>query len=105
MLMFKKCYFEAIRAGAKTATLRYWSRRMVKPGSVHLAPGLGRLRIESVQPRRLEDLTEADARDDGFDSVAQLRAALAELYADDARRSRSLYQVRFSYLGRADRPA
>ncbi len=40
MLLMKKKYFEPIRRGAKTTTLRYWLRPRVKYGSVHKIPGL-----------------------------------------------------------------
>lgn len=97
MLLMKKAYFEAIRAGRKTTTLRYWKHRRVRPGSEHTVPGLGRVRIESVREVSLEQLTEADARSDGFESLADLRKALAECYDQTERSRRALYLVSFTY--------
>lgn len=98
MLLFKKCFFEAIRNGRKTTTLRYWSSRRVRPGSVHTVPRLGRLAIESVEPVELADLSDADARTDGFDSAGELRDALAEMYTPEQRAGRTLYCVRFRFI-------
>ena len=98
MLLMKREYFDAIRRGDKTTTLRYWKRRMVRAGSVHRVPGLGRVRIESVEPVDEGDLTDAHARDDGLPDAAALRRALGEAYGPDRREGRRLYLVRFTWL-------
>jgi len=98
MLLLKKQFFPAVRSGAKTTTLRYWHRRQARPGSVHLVPGLGRVRIESVEPANSRTLTEDDARADGFDSLKALREALDHLYPRSRRKLRTLYRVRFTLL-------
>ncbi len=99
MLLMKRRYFEAVRTGRKTTTLRYWRQRRVRPGSVHWVPGLGRVRVDAVRPVAPESLTDADARADGFASAAELRAALAEMYPSVDRDGRTLYQVHFRFLG------
>ncbi len=98
MLLLKRQFFPAVRSGAKTTTLRYWRRRQARPGSVHLVPGLGRVRIESVEPADVRTLTEDDARTDGFDDLKALRAALDHLYPRSRREGRTLYRVRFTFL-------
>lgn len=98
MLLMRREYFDAIRRGEKTTTLRYWKRRMVRAGSVHRVPGLGRLRIESVEPIAEGDLTDAHARDDGLGGAAALRRALDETYDPARREGRRLYLVRFTWL-------
>ena len=98
MLMMKKKYFGAIRAGVKTTTLRFWLRPMVRPGEVHTVRGLGRLRIDAVRCVGLAELTEADARADGFDDLGALRRALGRHYTPEEQSNRTLYQVRFAYL-------
>ena len=103
MLFVRKEYFEAIRGGTKTTTLRYWRRPVVRPGSTHSVRGLGRVRIESVEPMRLADLTEDHARADGFDDLAALHAALARHYPADKRDGRKLFLVRFELI-RDDSP-
>ena len=44
MLLMKKIFFDAIRCGEKTTTLRYWQRQHINPGSVQFVRGLGKLR-------------------------------------------------------------
>ena len=98
MLLMKKEFFAAIRAGRKTTTLRFWRRRRVRAGSVHTAPGLGKLRIEDVRPVDLAALSDADAVADGFPDAASLRKALERIYPGEARDGRTLYQVRFTLV-------
>jgi hypothetical protein len=42
---------------------------------------VGKVNVRSVRHARFGDLTEADATNDGFDSVDRLRAALLEIYS------------------------
>ncbi len=99
MLLFKKRFHEAIVRGEKTTTLRFWKRRQVRPDSVHTVPHLGRLRILDVAPADLDTLDETDAQADGFESVAQLRVALEEMYPQAERAGRTLYRVAFEFIG------
>jgi len=102
MLLMKKQFFDAIRTGRKTTTLRYWRSPLVAAGSVHNIRGLGRIRIDQVLPVRLQDLTAADARADGFETLTALKRALKEMYptrsSGDRRR---LYQIHFTFLPEA----
>jgi hypothetical protein len=95
----KKVFFDAIRRSAKRTTLRYWRSCRIKAPSVHTIPGLGRARIESVQPVELRDLTDADAQADGFANLRALRRALHALYPPEQRQGRTLYMVRFTLVG------
>lgn len=97
MLMMKKEYFQAIRQGEKTTTLRFWRRRQVRPGTVHNIRGLGNVRIVDIKPTELADLTEAHAHADGFDSLAHLRDALDSIYPPAERDGRTLYLVTFTF--------
>ena len=104
MLLMKKAFFEAIRTGRKTTTLRYWKHRRVRPGSVHTVPGLGAVRIEDVQIFDLKSLTSADAATEGLASVRELRRVLRQIYPARSRRGCCLYRIRFTYLdGKAPR--
>jgi hypothetical protein len=98
MLLMKKAFFDAIRRGAKRTTLRYWRSCRIKAPSVHTIPGLGSVRIESVQPLDLRDLTDADAQADGFENLRALRRALRALYPPEQREGRTLYLVRFTLV-------
>ena len=99
MLLMKKQFFDAIRTGRKTTTLRYWRQAIVAAGSVHNIRGLGRIRIDRVRTVTLSELTPADARADGFETLAALKRALKEMYptrgSGDRRR---LYQIHFTFL-------
>ena len=96
MLLMKKVFFEAIRSGGKTTTLRYWRRRMVKPGSLQTIPGLGKVRIDEAGCVRLAGLTDDHAQADGFADLKALKAALHDLYPPARREGRKLYLVRFT---------
>ena len=102
MLLMKKTFFDAIRAGAKSTTLRYWQRPMVRPGSMHKIRGLGALRVDDVRPITDKDITDDDARADGLAGRAELTALLAELYTPSQRLRRTLYRVTFTYLGQVN---
>jgi hypothetical protein len=97
----KRQFYDAIRTGRKTTTLRYWRRAMVRAGSVHTIPHLGKVLIKDVSPIDVNDLTDTDARADGFETPSQLKAALADCYDANTRRERALYRVQFVYLPNA----
>ena len=105
MLLMKKRFFEAIRAGQKTTTLRYWTRRMVRQGSVHTVRGLGRVHIDAIDAVDFAKLTDADARADGLANLAELRDALEQMYTPAQRSQRTLYRVAFSLLTETSAPA
>ena len=94
----KKEFFDAIRSGAKTTTLRYWRRCQVRAETLQTVPGLGRVRIESVRRVEPDELTDEDARADGFADLGAMVRALSDIYPPDERSGRTLYQVRFSLV-------
>jgi len=61
MLLMKKVYFDAIRRGDKTTTLRYWRRCNVSQGTFHFVPGLGQVEILDVRQVQIGEITPADA--------------------------------------------
>ena len=99
MLLMKRQFFDPIGAAGKTTTLRYWPRRMVRPGSRHTVRGLGAVRIDDVQLIDAATLTDAHALADGFDGADNLLAELDRLYPPDARDGKELYLVSFTFLG------
>lgn len=99
MLLMKRIYFDAIRTGAKTTTLRFWRAPRVRTGRTYRIQGLGSVKISAIAPTTLASLTDADARVDGFDSLAALKKALRKLYSPMQRKTRTLYQIRFVFLG------
>ena len=104
MLLMKKVFFEAIRSGTKTTTLRYWLWPHCRVGRTEKIRGLGRVLIEDLREVEFEHLTEADARADGFDSLDELRRELEAMYPPDKRDGRKLYKIRFSLLEDAPEP-
>jgi len=82
MLLFKKKFLELILSGAKRQTVRVWPKRRVRPGQIEFVPGLGRVRITAFEPVRPTDLSEEDARLDGFESREALLTELRGLYGD-----------------------
>lgn len=95
MLLFKKKFLPAIRAGEKTQTIRLWKHRRMRAGQRSYVPGVGHVWVEAVEPVALADLTDEDARRDGFSSAADLRQELAHLYAAELAAGQRAYRVRF----------
>lgn len=98
MLLFKKKFLDAIRRGEKTQTLRLWKHRRMKSGQRSYIPGVGYIRVDEVVPVALDELTEADARLDGFESAEALRSEIHRLYPDELARGYQAYRVRFTVL-------
>ena len=96
MLLFKKKFFEAIVSGSKRQTIRVWPRRRLRAGQLEFIPGLGRVRITAFEAVSPLDLTEEDARLDGFGSLAALMDELRALYGDRLA-SVSCFRIRFDY--------
>ena len=92
-LFFKKHFQDAIRAGRKQTTIRRWKTPMLRPGERAFSPGLGWLNIDAVEAIELEHLGEADARADGFETMAALREVLITLYPDHASDGKSWFRV------------
>jgi hypothetical protein len=95
LLLFKKCFLEAIRTGAKRTTVRRWSRPRVHAGGRAFSPGVGWICIENVDEVDLGDLDDIDARADGFGSAAQMRRELKKIYPEVPTDGKSWFRVRF----------
>jgi len=96
MLLFKKKFLDLIRSGAKCQTVRVWPKRRLRPGQVEFVPGLGRIRVTAFEPLCPADLSEEDARLDGFESRDALLAELQALYG--ARLDGlPCFRIRFAY--------
>ena len=95
LLLFKKCFLEAIRSGAKQTTIRRWSKPRVRAGARAYAPGLGWICIENVAEVDLRELDDGDARADGFNSVAQMRKELRRMYPKLKNDGKVWFRVRF----------
>lgn len=98
MLLFKRKFLDAIRVGEKTQTIRVWTHRRMKVGQRSYIPGIGHIRIEAVDPVRIEDLTDVDALPDGFPSADALREELRAIYGERLDGGGSAFRVVFHVL-------
>jgi len=98
-LLFRKEFHEPIRAGRKRQTIRFWKRAPVKPGGTLHSPRLGKFHVLDIVAIDPTMLTDADARLDGFESVAELHAKLVELYGSIHPPGRTCYKLTFDFLG------
>jgi len=76
-MLFQQHVLEGIRTGAITLAFRRWRRPTVRAGGTLLTP-IGQLTISGLEPVQEGEITEADARRAGFESLAELRAWLNE---------------------------
>ena len=100
MLLFKKRFLDAIRRGEKTQTIRLWKHRRMKAGQRSYVPGAGPIRVLAVDEVALDQLSDADARPDGFDSADQLRQEIARLYPGQMAGGYRAFRVVFELLPR-----
>jgi hypothetical protein len=98
MLLFKKKFLDAIRSGEKSQTIRLWQYRRMKIGQHSYIPGVGYIRVASVDAVQLAELTENDALRDGFASADLLRREIAELYPEKLAAGYQAYRIRFRVL-------
>ena len=98
MLLFKRKFLDAIRDGSKTQTIRLWKRRMMRSGQRSYIPGIGAIRIKSVEQVEVDALTDADAIPDGFPSAVALRKELRTLYGEKLDEGHQAYRVVFERL-------
>jgi len=96
MLLFKKKFLPAIRAGEKTQTIRLWKYRRMREGQRSYIPGVGPIRLCRVEEVDLDRLTDADARPDGFETAGALRAEIARLYPRQLSEGYRAYRIVFA---------
>ncbi|WP_118976115.1 ASCH domain-containing protein [Taibaiella koreensis] len=97
-MLFKQKHLEGIKAGTITLAFRNWVKPAVNAGSlVHTA--VGQVAITSVETMASQQLSEADARQAGFDDLEALRATL------DQYGKGKLYRIGVRYQGEDPRIA
>jgi len=104
MLLFKKKFLPAIRAGTKTQTVRLWKVLRYRAGQRSYIPGAGYIRIETIDRVTLDELTETDAALDGFESLTALREELQTMYAEELAAGHQAYRVTFRLLLQEPQP-
>lgn len=105
-LMFSRDYLDKLLSGEKRMTIRARDPHL-KRGDVALVHSMGlligKVRVLSVVSKRLKDLSEVEAREDGFSSLEELKRALRKHYAN-LRDDSFVYVVKFEWLERYDPP-
>ena len=86
MILFRQEHVGPILAGTKTQTRRTWEKPRARVGTVHLAKTrmlsteyFARLEILAVYQERLGDISEDDARAEGYPSRAEYFQAFARI--------------------------
>jgi hypothetical protein len=102
MLLFKKKFLDLICRGEKTQTIRIWPHRKMRVGQRSYIPGVGYIRIVAVDAVKLNDLTDDDARLDGFSNLCDLLDEIQRLYPNGLTGGQQAYRVRFSLLSPAE---
>jgi hypothetical protein len=74
-VLFKQAFLDGIQAGTITLAFRRWQRPTVKAGGT-LLTAVGQLSIGDVRPVTLAEITAADARRAGWESLKALRKEL-----------------------------
>jgi hypothetical protein len=97
-MLLKHSTLVAIANGTVDTAFRRWQRPRVRPGS-RIRTGLGVIAVTSVEPTRLEAITEQAARQAGYQSRVAL---LKELARHPGGR---LYRIRLSFGGEDPRLA
>ncbi|MCO6042603.1 ASCH domain-containing protein [Aeoliella sp. ICT_H6.2] len=95
MLLFKKKFLEAIRSGQKTQTIRLWKHRMMRDGQRSYIPGIGPIRILSVEQVAVDQLRDEDAVPDGFADAETLKTELRSIYGEKLAAGYHAFRVRF----------
>jgi hypothetical protein len=105
-IMFSRLYIDKLLKGEKRLTIRA-KRPNLKPGDIALVHSqgmiFGKVRILSVKAKRLRDISEEEAAQDGFKSVDELKAALKKHYPH-LRDDSYVYVVGFEWVERYDPP-
>lgn len=96
VILLKKKFLDSVRSGLKRQTIRVWPKRRLRAGQGEFIPGVGRIRITAFERVAPDDLTDEDARLDGFESREALLAELRALYGDRLDEV-PCFRVRFTY--------
>src|SRR5262245_51186458 len=95
MLLFKKKFLPAIRAGEKTQTIRLWKFRHMRSGQRSYIPGAGYIHVTLVEPVDIDSLTDADAIPDGFETAAVLQHELRTIYGGKLAQGYQAFRITF----------
>ncbi|HYO14988.1 MAG TPA: hypothetical protein VE685_17480 [Thermoanaerobaculia bacterium] len=98
-MLIKKKHLEGIKTGTISRAFRRWKKPTVRTGG-RLRTSIGELAIEAVEPVTETEISEADARQAGFESRAELLEELSRFGGDG-----DLYRIRLHLAGPDPRAA
>lgn len=90
-MLIKDAVLERIKSGEITVLFRRWSRPGAKAGGTQMTQG-GVIGIDAVEQVEPDDITELNAREAGFASVAEVLSHLS--YREDP-----IYRIRVYFAG------
>ena len=96
-MLLKLKLVEQIQAGEVTRVYRRWTKSAAKPGGRQRTP-LGELAIDAVDEIALDSLTEQDAREGGYTSLAALQQELSK-------REGTVFRIAVRFVGEDPRLA
>lgn len=97
-MLFSRRFHQPIARGEVTRTIRRWRRPQARPGGRYRLERAGSIEVDAIAPIEDRDLSEADARASGFESLEALRTAIP------ARGDASLFRIDFHYVGQIPDP-
>lgn len=101
-MTFKAAYASDILEGRKESTIRL-NTSLKKGDVVDIVAGMvkiGTARVESVEEKSVSQLTDEDARRDGFETREELVRALKRIYGKKIGDETRVKVIRFKLLGR-----
>lgn len=108
MFLFQKEHVAPILEGTKTQTRRAWKKQRALPGKTHLAKTkmlskeyFARLLVNKVYQQRLGDISEEDAKAEGYPSRADYLDAFARINKQptgDSFLDQTVYVIEFQLI-------
>jgi hypothetical protein len=103
VILFKPYHTAKILTGTKTQTRRLWGRCHVKVGGIYQArtrlfdksSTFARLKVLAIWPERLFDISEADAREEGYDDRDEFLDAFGDINDDCPEPNPVVWAVKF----------
>jgi hypothetical protein len=92
-MLIRKNHLEGIKVGVISRAFRRWKKPTVRTGG-RLRTSIGELAIDSVEPVTEAEISEADAREAGFGSRAELLEELGRFGGEG-----DLYRIRLHLAG------
>lgn len=105
MILFKPEHVDMIRSGRKNQTRRIWKKPRSKVGAVHLAKTkmlsreyFAKLRILDVYREFPSDISDDDARAEGYDDASAYLAAFCRINHLSAIPDKTVFVVKFEVI-------